>query len=699
MNCTNIIRFTFLALFLVTMFSCRKVFDKAKWEPEIAFPIAHTNLTIDQILTDTSQLSKDSTGFYSIVFKQKLDSISLDVLKPFTAPPFYRNFKLDSLRLEVPAFKQTLTLQQVIDQLKTSGNISNYILALNLEALDNKPLSDFQLFPGSSLPSILSFPIGYTPVSLNQFFRNATMRSGQLEITITNRLPMKVTGFDFSILNASDSTAIVSETGLDIDQNASFSKSYDLAGKTIDGNLIAYIPVLKLVTDKNAIIHLSDGLEVTIQFKNLQVESATAIFPDQDVVVDNQSPALENMGELELKEAIIEEGGLMMDVTSTIKDSIFITYRMPNATQNGVPLLFEAVVPPASETAATKITLEATLKEYTINLSSPPDYFNRFVYEFKAHVKNTGKIVNLNLKDSIEVNVYLSNVKPRYVRGYLGSLDTTISSLINTDVFDKIKALKIEPEQVKISLGIENGIGIGGKVQVKSLVGSNAAGTNVQASDPNFIGNDLAIAAAINPPFKSVFTLHKSSDASNFSQLVGILPNRLDYVIAAKIGGEPKDTNQFVFNTSKLKPELNIEMPLKIAVEGLILRDTLDIDPEELGIETNGGGLKLLAYNRFPFSATVKTTFYGDGIETIVLHGNQAMQAADVDPATGKVLAAKYSKIELFANADQLFAISKAKYLIIEARFDSPANQKVKIYSDYSAQLSLVGNAITKVSR
>jgi len=695
---TNIIRYSILALFTVCMFSCRKVFKTTQWEPEVAFPIAYSTLTVDNLIDDTINFKKDSSGYYSIVYKQKLDSLSLDVLQPFNAPPFFQNFKLDSLKLEVDSIKQKLTLGQVADTLIARKD-STSLLGAGLQFLDGKPLSALAIILGGNLPTTLEFPLGTIPVSLNQFFQSAKMRSGQMEITFSNKLPMKVVGLDYSIQNSSDNSALVNELGLTFDVNSSVTKTYDLAGKNVDGNLNVNIPKLVLETDQNAIIHLSDGLEVSMVFKNLQVESATAVFPDQDVIVDNQAPALENMGDLEMKEAIIESGSLVMDVISTIQDSIFITYKMPKTTQNSMPLVFQGVVPPAPPLGNTKIQLQATLKDYSINLSTAPDYFNRFLYEFKAHVKKTGKIVTLNLTDSIVVNVYLSNVKPSYVRGFLGSLDTLYSSSLTTDVFNKIRAQRIEPEQVKISLQVENGLGVAGSVNLKSLKASNVNAATVVATDPDFIGKEFVVSPATNPPFLPTHSVFNSGAGSNFPQVVAILPNKLDYIVEAKVGGLPKDTNGFVFNTSKLKPELDIEMPLKISVQGLVLRDTLDVNATELSLETNGGALKLLTYNGFPFSATITVIFYGGDGETVVLYGSQTMQAADVDAVSGKVTAVKYSKIELPVNGAQLYNISKAKKVILQAQFDTPENQKVKLYSDYSAQMTLTGLVAPKISR
>ena len=694
---TNIVRYLILVFSVLLLFSCRKVFEPAKWEPELVFPIANTKLTIQNLISDTGQLRRDSSGLLRLVFNQKLDSVSLNVLKTFNAPPFNRNFKLDSLRLEVPTITQKFTLDSMASQLIKSGNTLNVLFGRELKRLDGKPLSASPFV--NLLPSILTFPVGTVPISLNQFFESAEMRSGEMVITFTNRLPMRVTKLDYSIQNASDNSVIASEANLSIEKGASVVKTYDLTDKKIDGNLNVNLPSISLQTDRNAIIRLSDAIEVKIEFRNLQVKTAIAVFPDQDVITDKQAVALEDMGDLQLKEAVIDEGDIVLDVISTIQDSIFMTYTMPKTTLKGVPLVFMGVVPPAKPNSSTKIQLKVPVNDYNLNLSSPPDYYNRFLYEFKARVKYTGKKVNLNLNDSIVVNVYLNDVKPNYARGYLGKLDTTYGSVISTDIFSNLNAEKIVPEEVKLNFSVENGLGVVGNIQLVELKASNQSGASVQASDPDLIGKDIQIAAATDSPYKIATTVFKNGKSSNFPELVSIFPNKLAYKIQTKVG-YIYDTNSFVYNNSKLLAQMQLEVPMKVSVQGLMLRDTLSINPTELQFETNGGALRISAYNGFPFNATLSAIFLSEnGLENVVLTGNSPMLAADVDANTGKVLGEKYSKIELPFDNSLLYLVSKAKKVVLEARFDTPPNLKVKIYSDYSARLALIGRVNPKVSR
>lgn len=694
---SNIVRYSILAFSVLSLFSCRKVFEPAKWEPELLIPIANTNLTIQNLISDTSQLRRDSSGFLRFVINQKLDSISLNVLDTFNAPPFNRNFKLDSLRLEVPTITQQFTLDSMASQLIKSGNGINTMLGRELKKLDGKPLS--ASIYASLLPNTLTFPGDTALLSLNQFFESAEMRSGQMVITFTNKLPMKVTKLDYSIQNSSDNSVIASEANLAVDVGASVEKIYDLTDRKIDGNIKVIIPSISLQTDRNAFVRLSDAIVVKVEFKNLQVKSAIAVFPDQDVIADKQAVALEDMGDLQLKEAVLDQGDIVLDVISTIQDSIFMTYTMPKTTLNGIPLVFQGIVPPAKINSKTSIQLKVPVNDYTLNLSSPPDYFNRFLYEFKARVKYTGKKVNLNLKDSIVVNVYLQGVRPRYVRGYLGKLDTTFTSTIHTDIFTNLNAEKITPEEVKLNFSVENGLGVEGKIQLVELKATNQSGASVITSDAELVGKNIQIAAAKNPPYKIASTVFKNGMASNFPELVSISPNKLSYTIQTKVG-DIFDTNNFVFNNSKLLVQMQLEVPLKVSLQGLMLRDTISINPSELQFETSGGALRISAYNGFPFNANLRAIFLSEnGMENVVLTGTTLMQAADVDATSGKVTGEKYSKIELPFEHSQLYLVSKAKKLVLEARFDTPPNLKVKIYSDYSARLSLIGRVNPKVSR
>ncbi len=694
MKQTNIASILISSLIFISVSSCRKVFDKTQWAPEASFPIAYSNLGIGNLVTDTSKLKTDSNGLAVLVFKQKLDSLSLSVLDTFTVPPFYRKFKLDSLVLTVPAFIQKYTLGDLATSLINSGDQQNALYGYALRFFQGKPLSSIP----TTLPSTLSFPLGNLPLSLNQFFESAQLKTGTLDLSINNQFPLKISRMDFAIRNASDNAVLIQENNISLDVNSTFSKTYDLAGKNVDGNLLINIPILDLLTDKNAIIDTNSSIEVKMIFSNLTVNSATAVFPDQDVVTDRRTVSLENMRDLELREAIIDEGDMVMDVVSTIQDFIYITYSIPKTTQNGVPLVFQGVVPPATATQPTRIQLKVPIKNYLFNLSTAPDYFNSFFYDFRAHVKNTGKKVYLNLTDSIEVNVYLKKVRPKYVRGYLGSLDTTIKASVNTDLFTRINVRQLSPENVKLSLKVENGLGVNGQVRFESLRATNQSGIAVDAIDPQLIGQDFNIPPATNLPFKESNTTLNSSSTSNFANLVSILPNKFDYQVHARVGGLPKDSNNFVFNTSKLKPILQIEVPLNISVQGLVLRDTISVNSSQIGLETDGGVLRLLAYNGFPFFANIKITFINSYGPT-VLEGIGRMEAADIDPVSGKVTGPKFSKIEFRFDPLQLDIITTSQKMILEAQFNTPADKKVKIYSDYAAHLTLTAKIAPKISR
>jgi hypothetical protein len=691
----NILKHSALLLTLALTFSCRKVFDRTEWHPSALFPIANTDLTLNNLVTDTSLLKTDTSGLATLVFRQKLDSLGLDVLDTFSAPPFYRNFKLDSLRLAVDPFKQTTTLAQIARAMFGTENdlLGRLILSFHGKKIASDPLL------GAFVPNTIAFPLGAIPVSLDQFFQSAVLRSGTLNLKVRNGLPMKIDAFDFAVKNANLGNVLIQETGIQIDTASVFERSYDLAGKEVEGSLNVDVSRLVLLVDKNVPIDTNSFVDVEMKFENIQVISATAIFPNQDVVTDRQAVSLENMGEMELKEAVIEQGRVIMDVTSTMQDSIFMSFVMPKTTYQGAPLVFNGVVPPAPAGGSRTIRLEVPVNDYNLNLSSAPDYFNRFLYDFKASVKYTGKKVFLSLNDSIEVNVYMKSMRPRYVRGYLGSLDTTIAASVMSDVLSKIQADFLSPEKVNVSLIVSNGLGINGTVKIDQLKATNASGKTVLATDPALIGTPLNVLAATEPPFTEKTSVFVSSTNSNFPEFVGLLPNQFDYQIAVKVGGLPKDSNSFVYNTSKLKPEMEIQIPLNVAFQGLVLRDTLPMTPGTVTFETNGGSLNLVTYNGFPFSARVKTTFLLPTGEQIGIEGQGQMAAADVNPGTGRSTGKKYSKIELPFSDQQLNQIALATSLIIEARFDTPPNQKVKIYSDYSAQMSLTAKIVPKLSR
>src|SRR5690606_25861296 len=114
------------------------------------------------------------------------------------------------------------------------------------------------------------------------------------------------------------------------------STSTDLSGKTVEGDQIAEVTDMDLAGG-SVLIDTNDAVIITMSIHGLKVSSATAVFPDQDVVTENIEVELESMGDIELVEAGIKSGFVKIEVVSTAQVQLNFNYKIPSATKGGVP--------------------------------------------------------------------------------------------------------------------------------------------------------------------------------------------------------------------------------------------------------------------------------------------------------------------------------------------------------------------------
>ena len=68
----------FIALTTLLFFACKHELERPTWDVDMVLPIAHTQLNINNIITDTLDIiTEDEDGFISLVYQENLLNIKL----------------------------------------------------------------------------------------------------------------------------------------------------------------------------------------------------------------------------------------------------------------------------------------------------------------------------------------------------------------------------------------------------------------------------------------------------------------------------------------------------------------------------------------------------------------------------------------------------------------------------------------------
>src|SRR6185437_10757691 len=395
----------FIYLFLLASFAIGgcKLSDK-QWDINMLVPLAHADLTINNLINDTSlKKSADSSGSLYLVSVQSLKSLNISNFLTVPDTSFQKTVSLKTLTLGDRTLKQNITLGQVAKNpaLGLSGQI---LIAENGHKL--------------AIPPIANAALGKTPVNATTLFTTATFIDGSLQLNIYNGFPVPLTHIHFELLNQTNDSVIIADSISIIMPHGSFSNSYSLAHKTVSGNLNLNITQMSSPgsgTD-SVLIDTTNAIAVTLTGSNMQVSSATAVFPAQNLVNDSVDVVYDLHGPV-FKYFIIRSGSIDFKTTSSIHDTMHITYTIPGATKSGEPINEHLNAPPNAT-----VYDSFSLNGYHVDLTGQyHNTSNTFYNILQVHLDSTGKLEHISLSDSIYIFYGLFHVVPEYAVGYLGT--------------------------------------------------------------------------------------------------------------------------------------------------------------------------------------------------------------------------------------------------------------------------------------
>lgn len=679
-----------LLTLLMLVFACRKELERPQWDTQVLMPLVKTSLSIKDILKDTTSYRIASDSSIVLVYKQQLDSFSLDVLDTFSVAPFHRKVGLSSLVLQSDTIHQSITLGQVARQLTQSSDLLSRLLGYAILNSQDSTLD---------IPDLSHLSSPAVPIDINQWFQSAVLTSGTLEIKITNNLPVGIKNLQFQLNNKTLEPKLVADvTFADIPSRSTQTIQTDLSGKKVEGNLEASIPNIDIVGKKKVLIDTNAALIMQISIRDIKVSEAHAIFPAQNVIEDRKEVPLGNTNGLELKKTILKKAKVKIEVYSTLPDTLFFSYSLPTAiSPDNKSFLAEEFVPPGiSNSTGPTFVKEYDFTGYTLDLTGKPghDTINCFYSDLTGRIKQSLSPIFLTLSDSLDITITMQDILPQYIEGYIEK-DTMFSGEVPFNVFGSMKGGTLNFEKVNIAVSLKNGFGIDGSITAEKIETKNDKGQTVLLKDEALIGVAKPIAGATKNPYQPANTQLGTELAS---PLLSIFPTKVSYSFKVHAGSGVKQYDRFAYDFSSLKPSLDISVPLSLMAGGIVLSDTVAVSPTFSDAIRNGT-LTLIADNGFPLSAVLSMYFMdASGTITDSLTNPQAIREAAIDPVSSKVKIRETTKISYVIDEARLHNIASASRLLFKVLFDTkPAGAMVKIYEDYTINFKIVGDIAYRV--
>lgn len=696
--------------------SCKKELSEPNWDVDVLAPLAKATLTVDNIYNDsTKKVNPDNS--ISLVYSSGLYNFTLDTL-----------FKIPDTTISYTAKLSNIDLGLIDITHRTSlGDIANK------DMQDNGPNSNLyqtiMTAHNTGTPAVID-PIieqGFDSLDIDasQYFQTATLSNGFMDIKINNDLPISISNLVFQVRNISNNQVLVQDTFLFIPSHSFAQKTKSLAGLTIEGHMFGFVKISSPGSGGPVTIDTSQALTTQIIIRDLSVTSAIANFPGQNIV-DRKEKTSFSIQDAQLSKVTARSGNIKIDVYNTIYETLHFKYKVYSATKNGVPLEIVGVIPPATGGFASHVLINKDLQGYEINMKGigpieqiygvdldgngafpNPDTVNTIYSVLTGSIDSSGNQIPLSLQDSIYFNCSFTNLIPDYVQGYLGKDTITENGSVEMNVLTELEGATLDFNDVKVSLVVNNQIGVGAQVKINQM---NAINTHNNHSAL------LTVLPAVNPftitkpndPFSiltdvvpTLSVLQLNNTNSNINQLLNVIPNKFTYSVQIftnpnTIAPTPGTCTDFIYYGDKISASLDIEVPLSVIASNVMLTDTTDFS---LGkTNTNqilGGNLILFTDNEFPIEATPQV-YLLDSMNNVlesIMPLNAIVEAGLVNEITGRVATAKRSKIIVPVTTARLEFLKQTKRIRTTASFITRSQaQHVKIYNDYTMKFKLVGD-------
>ena len=657
-----------LSLATLMLFACKHELERPTWEVDVIVPLAHSQMNIDNILSDSNlNIVENEEGYISLIYEQSLLNINYDSLITLETKSEEKSIRIDSVDFDDVVISNQITVEEVL-------------------GIDPNGVS----LPISAQPHIIENDTNI--IDASEYFETMTLYTGTIVIEIENNFPTDISNIEIELLDINYQN-IISSTILFplIQSGTSVSESYDISGKTLDKNLIALIKNMDLEASNGSVpIYGSDNVITKISITEIKIMEATAFFPNQLLHEENVEQSFE-LGSARLTEIGIKEGTVTINVLSTLPDTGTIIYAIPSLSKNGISFETSVKVPPNSNGVATKFIFN--FSGYTMDLTGKNDReggdtVNTIYATLEAYLDSTGELETIHQVDSFYLfNEYSFN--PEYAIGYIGqdtikfgpeTKELTLFNKINADVFDLEKA--------DFKIKFENFIGADAVIQINDFSTSNSNTTVLASIDQNgntvigynyfierasLIGNGL-------PINQTVTEIIIDAD-----EMLDILPNRINTQATVFINPNGQASSDgFLFPEYPIKVSTNMKIPLSFIAKNLTLIDTTEIsisNQEDLEIDQ----LFITIKNGLPLYANLKLVLLDNQnlvIDTLL--ASTTILAASTD-ANNLVSQINTTNIQMdytnFNNVTKLISI---------ASFNStPINEFISIYNNYSIDINL----------
>lgn len=322
-----------------------------------------------------------------------------------------------------------------------------------------------------------------------------------------------------------------------------------------------------------------------------------------------------DLGDVALRRLVLREGRLEMRMKNMVASPVIGQFALPGVVLPSGGNVLSTIVGAGSPSSPTFSTDQRDLAGSSFDLRGPNyNSVNTLQTDLSAQLDPAGTGATVTDQDSVVIEARYSGLVPQYAKGYFGSRAEEVGPDTNDlGLFDAIIDGTIDLEDATLRLTVENGLGADVRIAMRSLqaynsrTGSTVDLTHSILNGPINLNRALDLGNGFTP---SYYQTTVGASNSNLLDFLECLPDRVSYALDLWLNplGDVSSGNDFLYYESRLRADLELEVPLRLRAQGLTL-ETLsrpDLPGSNEGHGLRSGTLRLFATNGFPMVGLVQ---------------------------------------------------------------------------------------------
>lgn len=329
-----------------------------------------------------------------------------------------------------------------------------------------------------------------------------------------------------------------------------------------------------------------------------------------------------DLDDLALRDLVLREGRLELRMTNMVQSRILGSIQIPAAqfAGGGSTLFTNADAgTPASPTVSVS---SRDLAGARFDLRGPQmNSVNTLETIIGAQLDPAGQGATVTDQDSLIIEAGYFGLVPEYARGFFGQREVSVGPTEeDLALFDALVGGTLDLDEASLVLVVTNGFGVDLQLRMNELLAINTRTGSEVALQHALFNGPLNLTRAIdlgNGPQPTTVTRTISTANSNITAFIEALPDRARYDLDLSLNplGDISNGNDFLYHSSELKADIDLEVPLRLITNELTLQSisTPDLPGSAEGHALRSGTLNLFATNGFPMNARVLLDLIDEG--------------------------------------------------------------------------------------